>query len=559
MNQPLLQTTATAKAFGPVVALRSVDLAVAPGEVHALLGANGAGKSTMVKILTGVLHADAGTIAIHGEEVALRQPSDARARGLAPVFQDPAMVRDLTITQNLRLTGADVDEVHGQLAAMDIDGLDFNEQVRDLPLPFLRMLDLARAMAFDPQLLVLDEITAALPPDLSDRVFEVMRRWKERNRSVLFISHRLAEVREHCDMCTVLRDGRNVASFVPGTGGEGQIVQAMSGEAASLVREEARARATRPRRRALAPGSRCASWPPAASSRTSRCRCGPARCSAWSRWKGQGQDLLFDVLSGNRKPDSGEIVVDDRPLHADHPYDAIRRGVVLVPSDRLMALLPKRSVRENIAAPLFNRIGAWGPINRGNERRRVDDAVRRLSIDTRAAAQVRRLSGGNQQKVTIARWLASGFRTLLLFDPTRGIDIGTKHQIYDLVRDLADGGAAIVMFTSELREVGLVCDRAAVLHNGAIVAELPPTPARPRCSPRPTASRRRHDGHRAAGAHSRSPSPRCPSRPAGCPASSGGRAGRWAWPCCCWRCCSGGPRRCPSSGRSRSAPSPPGR
>ena len=219
----------------------------------------------MVKILTGVLHADAGTIAIHGEEVALRQPSDARARGLAPVFQDPAMVRDLTITQNLRLTGADVDEVHGQLAAMDIDGLDFNEQVRDLPLPFLRMLDLARAMAFDPQLLVLDEITAALPPDLSDRVFEVMRRWKERNRSVLFISHRLAEVREHCDMCTVLRDGRNVASFVPGTGGEGQIVQAMLGEAASLVREEARARA-HAHDAESAPGSRCAMWPPGASS-----------------------------------------------------------------------------------------------------------------------------------------------------------------------------------------------------------------------------------------------------------------------------------------------------
>ena len=471
MNQPLLQTTATAKAFGPVVALRSVDLTVAPGEVHALLGANGAGKSTLVKILTGVLHADAGTIAIHGEEVALRQPSDARARGLAPVFQDPAMVRDLTVTQNLRLTGADVDEVHGQLAAMDIDGLDFNEQVRDLPLPFLRMLDLARAMAFDPQLLVLDEITAALPPDLSDRVFEVMRRWKERNRSVLFISHRLAEVREHCDMCTVLRDGRNVASFVPGTGGEGQIVQAMLGEAASLVREECRARITahdaeaRPRLevRSVAAGRQLKDV-------SLSVRAGEVL--GLVALEGQGQDLLFDVLSGNRKPDSGEIVVDDRPLHADHPYGAIRRGVVLVPSDRLMALLPKRSVRENIAAPLFNRIGAWGPINRGNERRRVDDAVRRLSIDTRAAAQVRRLSGGNQQKVTIARWLAGGFRTLLLFDPTRGIDIGTKHQIYDLVRDLADGGAAILMFTSELREIGLICDRAAVLHNGAIVAEL---------------------------------------------------------------------------------------
>ncbi len=472
MSQPLLQTTGTAKAFGPVVALRSVDLVVAPGEVHALLGANGAGKSTMVKILTGVLRADAGTIAIHGELVSLGRPADARACGLAPVFQDPAMVRDLTVVQNLKLTGASVADVRHQLAGMDLQGLDLNEQVRDLPLPFLRMLDLARALAFDPQLLLLDEITAALPPDLSERVFEVTRRWKERNRSVLFISHRLAEVREHCDMCTVLRDGRNVASFVPGTGGEGQIVQAMLGEAATLVREEARARtvthdATSRARlevRQLAAGRQLKDV-------TLEVRAGEVLGLA--ALEGQGQDLLFDVLSGNRRPDGGEIVVDGRALHADHPYDAIRQGVVLVPSERLRALLPKRSVRENIAAPLFNRISAWGPINRGNERRRVDDAVRRLSIDTRAGAQVRRLSGGNQQKVTIARWLASGFRTLLLFDPTRGIDVGTKHQIYDLVRDLADGGAAILLFTSELREIGLVCDRAAVLHNGTIVAELP--------------------------------------------------------------------------------------
>ena len=144
-----------------------------------------------------------------------------------------------------------------------------------------------------------------------------------------------------------------------------------------------------------------------------------------------------------------------------------------MPADRLHALLPQRSIRENIAAPLFNRVARWGPINGREERRRVDDAVERLSIDTRAASQVRRLSGGNQQKVTIARWLAPGLRVMLLFDPTRGIDVGTKHQVYDLVRALADEGAAIVMFTSELREIGLVCDRSAVLHNGRIVAELP--------------------------------------------------------------------------------------
>jgi ribose transport system ATP-binding protein len=475
MPAPLLQTTAVAKAFGPVVALRAVDLSVAPGEVHALLGANGAGKSTLVKILTGVLRNDGGTVAVNGEEVSLRTPTDARAKGLAPVYQDPAMVRDLTVEQNLKLTGADPAKVRHELAEMDLDGLDLDEQVRDIPLPFLRMLDLARALAFDPQLLVLDEITAALPPDLSERVFAIMTRWKRRNRSVLFISHRLAEVREHCDMCTILRDGRDVASFHPGQeGGESQIVAAMLGEASTGVRDVARERAAR-----------------AGTERTQRLvvrdllidrhdagvsfEVAAGEVLGMAALEGQGQDRLFDILSGSDRAAGGEILVDGRPLHARHPFEAIRRGVVLVPSDRLMALLPQRPIRENIAAPLYNRVPRWGPINIGRERRQVQEAVTRLSIDTRAAAQARRLSGGNQQKLTIGRWLAAGFRTLLLFDPTRGIDVGTKHQVYDLIRELADGGAAILMFTSELREIALVCDRAAVLHNGAIVAEMPPT------------------------------------------------------------------------------------
>ena len=475
MPAPLLQTTAVAKAFGPVVALRGVDLSVAPGEVHALLGANGAGKSTLVKILTGVLGNDSGTVAVNGEEVSLRTPTDARAHGLAPVYQDPAMIRDLTVEQNLKLTGVEVAKVRHELAEMDLDGLDLDEQVRDIPLPFLRMLDLARALAFDPQLLMLDEITAALPPDLSERVFAIMTRWKRRNRSVLFISHRLAEVREHCDMCTILRDGRDVASFHPGQeGGESQIVAAMLGEASAGVRDVARERAARagaePTQRLVVRDLLIDRQAAGVSFEVAA-----GEVLGLAALEGQGQDRLFDILSGSDRAAGGEILVDGRPLHARHPYDAIRRGVVLVPSDRLMALLPQRPIRENIAAPLFNRVLRWGPINTGRERRQVEEAVTRLSIDTRAAAQARRLSGGNQQKLTIGRWLAAGFRTLLLFDPTRGIDVGTKHQIYDLIRELADGGAAIVMFTSELREIGLVCDRAAVLHNGAIVAEMPPT------------------------------------------------------------------------------------
>jgi ribose transport system ATP-binding protein len=472
MTPSLLETAAVGKAFGPVVALRAVDLAVRPGEAHALLGANGAGKSTLVKVLTGVLRADVGTIAIHGERVALRRPKDARRHGLAPVFQDPALAPDLTIAENLRLTAVDIDAVRAELAGMDLGGLDLDEYVCDVPLPFLRMVDLARALALDPQLLLLDEITAALPPDLSERVFTVMRRWKERNRSVLFISHRLAEVRAHCDMCTVLRDGRDVAAFVPGEGGEAQIVAAMLGDAAVLVRDEARVRAAT---------SSVGERPVLAAAGIGAGRqledvslaVAPGEVLGVVALEGQGQETLFELLAGDRKPERGELLIDGRPVRARHPYDVIRRGVVLVPADRLHALLPQRSIRENIAAPLFNRVARWGPIDGRDERRRVAAAVERLSIDTRAASQVRRLSGGNQQKVTIARWLAPGLRVMLLFDPTRGIDVGTKHQVYDLVRALADEGAAIVMFTSELREIGLVCDRTVVLHNGRIVAELP--------------------------------------------------------------------------------------
>jgi ribose transport system ATP-binding protein len=475
MSQPLLQTTAVAKAFGPVVALRSVDLSVAPGEVHALLGANGAGKSTLVKILTGVLGNDSGTVAVNGQPVDLHSPTESRDKGLAPVYQDPALIGDLTVTQNLRLTGADPALVRRELAEMDLDGLDLDEQVRDIPLPFLRMLDLARALAFDPQLLLLDEITAALPPDLSERVFAITRRLKQRNRSVLFISHRLAEVREHCDMCTVLRDGRNVASFHPGQGGESQIVAAMLGEASAAVRDVARERRAARARTEDAPRLVVRDLLIDRQDAGVSFEVQAGEVLGMAALEGQGQDRLFEILSGNVRAAGGEILVDGQPLRARHPYDAIRRGVVLVPSNRLMALLPQRPIRENIAIPLFNRLSRWGPINTGRERRQVADAVARLSIDTRAAAQARRLSGGNQQKLTIGRWLAAGFRTLLLFDPTRGIDVGTKHQIYDLVRELADGGAAIVLFTSELREIALVCDRAAVLHNGAIVAEMPPT------------------------------------------------------------------------------------
>jgi ribose transport system ATP-binding protein len=475
MAEPLMQARDLAKSYGPVVALRSADLVVEPGEVHALLGANGAGKSTLVKILTGVIQADSGTVAVNGQEVRLRSPAQAARIGLAPVFQDPALVPDLTISANLRLTGTDPSAVRRELEAMELD-VDFGEFVSDVPLPLLRMIDLARALAREPKLLMLDEITAALPSDLAERVFAVMRAQRERGRSVLFITHRLKEVIQSCDRATILRDGGAVATIVPHEGGEEAIVAHMLGEAAARAAAAAVADdvADTPVRKPVGgvaaleveglkfAGNEGVSFALA-----------PGEVLGIAALDGQGQDELFDALAGAAPAEGGEIRAAGRPLKARHPYDAIRAGVVLVPADRLHALLPQRSIRENIASPRYNSVRRWGPISMPDEGRRVREAIDALQIDTRAARQVRRLSGGNQQKVTIGRWLASGFRTMLCFDATRGIDVGTKRQIHTLLRSLADDGAAILFFSSELAEFPLVCDRVLTLYGGQITAELP--------------------------------------------------------------------------------------
>lgn len=466
----LLAARGVAKSYGSVLALRSADLTVGHGESHALLGANGAGKSTFVKTLTGVIRRDGGTVTLDGAPVELRTPAAGYAQGIAAVFQDPALIPDLTVRHNLKLTGTDPAVVEEHLARLGIGGLDLGERVRDIPLPFLRMLDLARALTHQPKLLILDEITAALPADLSEKVFTVMAEQTRGGGSVLFISHRLEEVIEHCDMCTVFRDGGDVARFAPKEGREKRIVQSMLGEQMSEESAEgrrARAQAPEAEPRLVVQGLSAGTMLHDVSFSVR-----PGEILGLVALEGQGQDTLFDVLAGDQRPRSGEIRVDGKVLDARHPAAAIRQGVALVPADRSSALLPKRSIRENIALPSRARFSRWGPISRAKENRAVDGAIARLSIDTRAAAQARRLSGGNQQKLTIGRWLAEGFGTLLLFDPTRGIDVGTKRQIYELIREVADSGAAVVMYTSELREIDFVCDRALAIYRGTVVAEL---------------------------------------------------------------------------------------
>jgi ribose transport system ATP-binding protein len=470
----LLSAQNIAKSYGPVVALRSVDLEVAPGEIHALLGANGAGKSTLVKILTGVISADRGELRLDGRPFAVASPVGARENGLCPVFQDPALVPDLTIHQNLRLTGADTDKVRAALREMDLD-VDPGELVADVPLAMLRMIDLARAMTYDPQVLLLDEITAALPSDLAERVFVVARQVRDSGGSVLFVSHRLAEITMLCDRATVLRDGRAVGTLGSTKGAEERIVELMLGESQQSLSHEVHTGVT--------PAGVSSDTAPALAVRGLQVhpehpdgidfevRAG--EIVGVAALEAQGQETLFEMLAGMQRARGGQIERDGRPVRFRDPYDAIRRGVVLVPADRVMALLPDRPIRENIAAPLYAPFKRWGMFNGRRERTKVDDAITRLQVDTRASRAARRLSGGNQQKLTIARWLAAGFEVLLCFDPTRGIDVGTKRQIYALLRELAASGSAVLLFTSELTEIQLVCDRVVVLHQGRISDRLP--------------------------------------------------------------------------------------
>jgi ribose transport system ATP-binding protein len=474
-RQPLLSTEAIAKSYGPVVALRSVDLVVESGEIHALLGANGAGKSTFVKILSGVIHPDAGSVDINGNRVSFTVPKDATGAGVATVFQDPALIPDLSIDQNLTISGLHRTDIEPWLELMHLADLDFGLLARDVPLATRRLIDLARALALDPQLLMLDEITAALTPEQADLVFDIMRKWKRMNRSVLFISHRLGEVLSICDIATILRNGQDVANFSLDGVDEAELVSAMLGEELAAVTVSADSEAS-----------------PLVSSVTEQSDVVLRAVDLHFREKvngvtfdlrrgevlgvtaleGQGQDELFAMLSGDHRPTTGEIIVNGDPMSAKSPYDAIRKGLVLVPGDRQIALFPQRSVRENLAIPLYNRVARWLKLQSG-EGGLVDTAIQRLDIDTRAASQVQRLSGGNRQKVTIGRWLIEDFDVLLCFDPTRGIDIQTKAQIYDLLREVAANGAAVLLYSSELREIPIVCDRVLVMYDGEVVHEQP--------------------------------------------------------------------------------------
>ncbi|SIN86955.1 sugar ABC transporter ATP-binding protein [Vannielia litorea] len=471
---PLLDASGVEKRFGAVVALKAAALTIRRGEIVALMGANGAGKSTFVKILTGALRADSGHVRIRGTERVVGSPAEARRSGLVPVYQEPSLIPDLDVADNLRLGGTDPAKFKAWMAELGFSTLDLSAMIHSLPLATLRIIDLARALASEPDVLLLDEMTAALPTDLVEAVLRVVKQQAEAGRSVIYISHRFAEIAQVCQRAVVLRDGATVGDVPIEAGAEERIVEMMLGEA-------------------IKPGETAAQRAAPAPSGTPRLAVRglgatgkltdvsfalhPGEVLGVVALEGQGQDELFEVLAGARKPDRGVIEVEGSPRRFAHPADAIAAGLSFVPGNRADALAMQQSVRDNLALPFSAHPRAWGPIHMRREGEIVARTIERLQIDTRAQGEVGRLSGGNQQKVTIGRWLAHGCDTLLLFDPTRGIDVRTKRQIYPLVRELAASGAAVLFYSSELEEIQLACDRCIVIFNGRVVDTMPASKA----------------------------------------------------------------------------------
>ena len=463
---PLLDAQGVEKRFGAVVALKDASLTIRRGEIVALMGANGAGKSTFVKILTGALKADGGHVKIRGSERIVGSPAEARKSGLVPVYQEPSLIPDLDVGQNLRLGDTDVGKFRAWMAELGFEDFDLGAMVGGLPLATLRIIDLARALASEPDVLLLDEMTAALPTNLVEAVLKVVQQQAEAGRSVIYISHRFAEIAQVCQRATVLRDGATVGEVPIAEGAEERIVELMLGEAIKPGETAAQRGAAQPEGvprvavKGLGAGGKLSDV---------SFELFPGEVLGVVALEGQGQDELFEVLAGARRADRGVIEVDGAAHRFAHPADAIKAGLTFVPGNRADALAMQQSVRDNLAMPSVARARRWGPINMRREGETVARTIEKLQIDTRAQGEVGRLSGGNQQKVTIGRWLAHGVETLLLFDPTRGIDVRTKRQIYPLVRELAEGGAAVLFYTSELEEVQMACDRCVVIFNGRVV------------------------------------------------------------------------------------------
>ncbi|HET7095563.1 MAG TPA: sugar ABC transporter ATP-binding protein, partial [Thermomicrobiales bacterium] len=482
---PTLRLAGIGKSFPGVRALEDVSLSVRPGEVHALIGENGAGKSTLMKILYGIHQPDAGTIEIDGEPVAIHSPPDAQRLGISMVQQEISLVPALDVARNIYLgrepsLGAGLidwprlyRDARALLARLHVR-LDVRMPARRLSTAQKQMVEIARALSWKPRLLILDEPTSSLTQAEIGELFRILRALKADGVSILYISHRLDELGEIADRVSVLRDGRHIATRDAVATRIPELIRMMVGRDIDQQFPKA----------ALEPG-------PEVLRVEGLTRHGAFEDVSFSVRAGEivgmaglvgaGRSETARVIFGADRRDAGQIFVDGRPAAIDSPADAIAAGVALLPEDRkLQGLVLVLPVRQNMSLATLGRFSRLGVIRQRAREALARRFVHDLRIRTPSTGfRARNLSGGNQQKVVLAKWLASEPKVLIFDEPTRGIDVGAKVEVYGLMNQLAQRGAGILLISSELPEVLGMSDRVLVMREGRLAADLPRAAATP--------------------------------------------------------------------------------
>jgi rhamnose transport system ATP-binding protein len=478
VETPLVELLGISKSYGGVHAVEDVSFAIAPASTHALVGENGAGKSTLVKILTGVVSADEGALLVDGEPRSLGDPSAAHRLGIVAMYQDPTVFEDLTVAENVfagryprrALRAVDWKTMRREAGRILGEiGADFapDAPVRGLGVADRQLIEIAKALSSSARLLIMDEPTAALSLQEVDTLFAVVRRLHDRGVSVLFISHRLEEVSENTDMVTVLRDGRHVATRPTAELGHGEMIRLMVGRSLDALFPKEEAEIGEPVLRVEGLTRRGVF-----SDVSFEVRRG--EIVGLAGFVGSGRTEVARCIFGIDKLDSGRLQIEGRPFRPRSPRAALRRGLAYLPEDRLrQGLVQPMSIEQNTTMAVLPTITPGGILRPRRERRLTRSFMERLRIKATSPTQVvRSLSGGNQQKVVLSKWLAVQPRILILDEPTHGVDVGTKADVHRTISNLAAQGLGILLISSELPEILGMADRVLVIREGRLVGEL---------------------------------------------------------------------------------------
>ncbi len=483
MSDALLVIQGINKYFPGVHALKDAQIDVRRGEVHALIGENGAGKSTMIKILSGVYQPDTGEILLEGKRVEFSNPREAHSAGIATIYQELGLYPELSVAENIFMGHAptvrrfgfqaiDWEKMEAQagalLAELNIHNLDVDAKVGTLNVGNRQRVEIAKALSLDARILIMDEPTAALTESDVEQLFSIVRLLRERGVSIIYISHRLNEVFELADRVTILRDGEYIGTHEVRDTNEGELISMMVGRTIENLFPKQPAEIGE-----VVLEARNLQRPPLTRDISFTVRAG--EIVGLAGLVGSGRSETAQVIFGVLPAESGTILLKGQPIKISRPSEAVDHGIGYVPEDRgHQGLIREMTIRENTSMAVLESVSKNTFVSRSKERLLANHSIRQLSIRATGPDQItNKLSGGNQQKVVVSKWLASNPKLLIMDEPTRGIDVGAKAEIHRLMSRLAaEDGLAILMISSELPEILAMSDRILVMREGRLVGEF---------------------------------------------------------------------------------------